>query len=191
MTLSELKAATGLDLWRFQLDNPTILGWTVVAFYEMAALACARAAVLRRRIGDTSPWWILAAGLCFLGINKQANLQTLLIVIGRHLSETGGWYEDRRTIQLIFSAVFALGLGVILIWLAFKYRGFFKLNRFAFWGVVVLGLFVGMRAATIDHVDEFLKINLKDEKWAWVLEITGSVLIGLGAIRHEATGGGA
>jgi len=174
-----------LEPWRFQLDNPTFLGWTVVAVYELAAIACVRAALRFKKAGTAGIWWLLAAGTCFLGVNKQLNLQTLLIVIGRNLASKGGWYNHRRAVQLIFSVIFAVGIGAVLCRLASQNRGFFKQNCFAFWGVVVLGLFVALRAATINHVDEFLKINLKDEDWAWLLEIAGSVLIGLGAVRQQ------
>jgi hypothetical protein len=191
MNLSELRAQTGLQSWHFQCDNPTILGWSVVAFYGMAALSCAGAAVLSRTLDskggrDGSPgiWWSLALMLFFLGVNKQLNLQTLLIVVLRHVSVAGGWSGRRRTVQLVFSLVFGLGLGLLLIGLAFRYREFFRKNRHALWGLIVLGVFVALRAATINHVDEFLRVNLRDENWAWALEILGSVLIGIGAVQQ-------
>ena len=197
MNLSELKAQAGLESWHFQYDNPTILGWSVVAFYGIAALACAVAAMQfcpsrsldpKGAQGDGSAgiWWALALALIFLGVNKQLNLQTLLIVVLRHLSVVGGWSAHRRGVQLVFSLVFGLGLGLLLMWLASRYREFFQQNRHAFWGVITLGVFVALRAATINHADEFLRINLRDEDWAWVLEISGSVLIGIGAVQQTS-----
>jgi hypothetical protein len=179
--------------WHPQFDNPTFLGWSVVAFYGLAAIACGRAAVLaraRRGLGAergrgveaAGMWWALASALCFLGVNKQLNLQTLLIVAGRHMAAAGGWYRQRRAAQLAFSVVFGLGLCLLLVWLGGRHRDFFKQNPLAFRGALILGLFVALRAATINHTNEFLRINFQDEKWAWVLEIGGSVLIGIGAL---------
>src|SRR5262249_12890745 len=144
--LSQLKAQ-GLDSWHFQLDNPTLLGWSVVAFYGLAALACAVAAVLSRSggLGGSPPgrgecngrvWWALAAGLTFLAINKQLNFQTLLIVVMRRAAASEGWWGHRRTVQLAFSVVFGFSLGLVLTQAAARHRDFFQTNRRAFWGVI-------------------------------------------------------
>jgi hypothetical protein len=172
--------------WQFRLDNPTILGWTVAAVYIGAALCCGRAALKSRGASARSfaaIWWVLAAGLIFLGINKQLNLQTLMIVVGRNVASAGHWYGARRRVQLIFSAVFAAGCLGLLAWFWWRGRRFFRENQPALAGVIVLALFVALRAATINHTDQFLGISLKDDHWAWVLEITGSALIGIGAMR--------
>jgi hypothetical protein len=178
--------------WRPQWDNPTLLGWSVVAAYGLAALACARAAVLARdggslgarggeEVGGAGMWWALASALCFLGVNKQLNLQTLLIALGRHWAAAGGWLDWQRSAQLVFGLVFGLGLCLLLVWLAARHRDFFRRNPRPFQGMLVLGLFIALRAATINHADQFLGLDLKDKHWAWVLEIAGSLLIGIGA----------
>lgn len=198
MNLSELKAQAGLESWHFQYDNPTVLGWSVVAFYGIAALSCVVAAMLSCSGSNLDPehgqgrrnagiWWLLALALAFLGVNKQLNLQTMMIVVLRHFSFVDGWWGRRRAAQLVFSVVFGLGVGLLLIWLASRYRDFFHENRQVFWGVVILGVFVALRAATINHADTYLRINLRDEHWAWILEISGSILIGIGALQQ--TGG--
>jgi hypothetical protein len=175
--------------WQFRLDNPTFLGWSVVAAYICAAACCGRAALKSRDASTRSfapVWWLFAAGLFFLGINKQLNLQTLMIVIGRNLSSAGHWYGARRRVQLIFSAIFAASCLGALAWFAWRCRQFFRENQLALAGMIVLTLFVVLRAATINHTDQFLGIDLKDDHWAWVLEITGSVLIGIGGVQSQS-----
>jgi hypothetical protein len=194
VNFSDLKAEAGLGSWHFHCDNPTILGWTVVAIYGLAALSCAVTALLCRSAGapGSKPgpsrhpgvWWALALALAFLGANKQLNFQTLLILVMRHVAVEGGWLDQRRSVQLVFSVAFGLCLGALLLWLAFRYREFFKMNPRAFWGLIILGVFVALRAATINHAGEFLKIDLEDKDWAWILEIAGSVLIGVAAMRQ-------
>jgi hypothetical protein len=126
-------------------------------------------------------WQALAATLCFLGVNKQLNLQTLLIALGRHWAAAGGWLGWRRGVQLAFGLVFGAGLCLLLVWLAATHREFFRRNPRPLQGMLILGVFVALRAATINHADQFLGFNLKDEHWAWVLEMAGSLLIGIGA----------
>ncbi len=122
---------------------------------------------------------MIAGALLFLGINKQLNLQTLMIVIGRNVSAAGHWYGARRQVQLMFSIVFAvLCLGILACFWK-RYLVFFKENQLVLAGAIVLALFVILRSALINHADEFLRVNLKDKDWAWVLEITGGTLIGI------------
>jgi len=171
--------------WRPRLDNPDFVGWSVVAFYELAALACARAAVLarsRRGHGRAAIWWGLALALCFLGVNKQLNLQTLLIVLGRHWAVAAGWYGQRRTAQVAFALAFGLGLGLLLVWLIIRHRAFFRQNRPVLWGLIILAFFVALRSSTINHANLMLGFGSNNKDWTWALEIAGSTLIGIGAI---------
>ena len=172
--------------WRPQIDNPNLTGWSVVVFYELAALACARVAVLarsRKSPGCAAIWWGLALALCFLGVNKQLNLQTLLIALGRHWALAGGWYGQRRTVQSAFSVAFGLGLGLLLVWLKRRHGDFFRRNPRILWGLLVLALFLALRSSTINHANPFRGLSRTDKEWAWALEIAGSILIGAGAIQ--------
>ena len=178
--------------WQPQWDNPDVRGWSVVAAYIIAAACCARAAAARREPGPeerraSAAWRLLALGLLFLGINKQLNLQTLLIVLGRHAAAGGGWMEKRRLAQLIFSAVFTVA-GLLLFWfLRVRFRRFFARNRWVPIGLTVLFLFVLIRAASINHVFQWAGIQAKnsssDKEWTWVLEIGGSACLAFAALK--------
>jgi hypothetical protein len=176
-----------LMTWRPQLDNPTFLGWLVVAVYLLAALACGRAgwiALVTPGRKECFPLWsLLAASLLFLGVNKQLNLQTLLIVLGRRTAWTGGWYEHRRQAQFAFAAVFALAAVAAVFLLFSRGKAFFGENRLALCGLIILTVFVLLRAATINHANEWFGLYLHDDKWCWLLEMCGSFLLGLSAVR--------
>jgi hypothetical protein len=183
MILSDIAPEFG---WRLELDNPTFLGWTVVTFYITAALACGRAAQVaggQARKEFSMFWSLLATLLMFLGVNKQLNLQTLLIVLGRRAAHTGAWYEHRRLAQAAFSAAFVLAAGVAIYVLANRAKLFFAENPFAWRGLIILVVFVSLRAATINHVNDWFGVELYDDKWCWLLEICGSCLLALSALR--------
>jgi len=178
--------------WRPQIDNPNVRGWSVVAAYVIAAVFCARAGLGRRNMGPeekqaTVIWRLLGLGLLFLGINKQLNVQSLLIALGRRAALAGGWYEERRLAQIIFSAVLTVA-GLAALWsLQARFRQFFARNPKALTGLVVLLLFVLIRAASINHVLERAGLHPNDEngdkKWTWILEIGGSACLALAAIK--------
>jgi hypothetical protein len=177
--------------WHPQLDNPNFLGWSVVAAYLLAAVSCGWvASKTNKSVAEESKiWWWLAIVLLFLGINKQLNLQTLMIVIGRRAALANGWYQRRRLVQVVFCAVFALfGLG-LMVFFAARAKRFVVENRLAFAGLVVLLFFVVLRASTINHANELFSVELKDEHWAWVLEVCGSVLIALSAVAAAKSAG--
>jgi hypothetical protein len=178
--------------WQPQWDNPDFRGWSVVAAYVVAAGCCARTALGGRKIGpedksDSAMWRWLALGLLFLGINKQLNLQTLLIVLGRRAMLAAGWEKEGGLAQMIFSAALTLA-GLALIWrLRIRFRRFFGVNRWVFAGLVVLLLFVLIRAASINHVLKRLGLERSDGEgvkiWTWILEIGGSACLAFAAIR--------
>jgi hypothetical protein len=184
--------------WQPRWDNPDLRGWSVVAAYLMAAGFCARAALARGKMGaehERAPviWFLLALGLLFLGINKQLNLQTLLIALGRRAAQAGGWQEKRRLAQLVFSAVFTVA-GLASLWLLRAgFRLFFARNPGALAGLVVLLLFVLIRAASVNHVFEWAGLQKDaahdDKRWTWVLEIGGSACLALAAIKARRENG--
>lgn len=132
-----------------------VMPWVAVAGYALATLLAIIAA--RKASGRERLFWILAAAaLVLLGINKQLDLQTQLTAWGRQMARDGGWYAGRRAVQKLLIAgggVVALGGGAWLLWLVREMRG-------PVWaalaGLFMLGMFVGLRAASFHHVDVVL-----------------------------------
>ena len=126
-------------------------------------------------------WRALGLALIALGINKQLDLQTLLTQVGREFARSGHWYEQRRALQQIFISVIAFTsiLGSMAIILMFKNRsrGF----RIASIGLVLLGAFVFVRAASFHHVDRFLGQFFLGARFNWIIELGGIAVIVLAA----------
>ena len=118
-----------------------------------------------------------------LGINKQLDLQTWLTEVGRDLALQYGWYRHRRVVQAVFIAAMVVGgLGVGL-WLARRLRDLDGYARRAAYGLVVLGVFVLVRAASFHHVDMLLGFSWNRIAVNVLLELGG-----IGAIVHSAWG---
>jgi hypothetical protein len=172
--------------WQPHWDNPDWRGWTVVAAYAAAAAFCARSGAARREMRPEARrfswiWRMLAAGLLFLGINKQLDLQTLLIDLGRQAALAGGWYGESRQVQLAVCAVLALAALAALWFVPARFRDFFDRNRWALAGVTVLLIFVMIRTASVNHVFERAGVKHDDKKWTWILEVGGSGCLALAA----------
>jgi len=182
--------------WQPHWDNPDWRGWTVVAAYVAAAAFCAWAALARGKMGtnerySSAIWWLLALGLLFLGINKQLDLQTLVIDLGRQAALAGGWIGEKRRVQLAVCAVLALAVVAAFWFVLARFRAFFVRHRWALAGVTILLLFILIRAASVNHVLERMNIRYEDKKWTWVLEVGGSGCLALAATKAgKQTGNG-
>ncbi|MDA1230501.1 MAG: hypothetical protein O2856_06990 [Planctomycetota bacterium] len=149
------------------------------------------------RIGNVAPplatfalrkqsqfWLVLAVLLFLLGVNKQADLQSLLTLYGRDILRQGGLYDARRTIQLVFIvgvaafAFFSVALCLLLV------RQFSWPCRLAAIGLAMQAAFVVIRAASFHHVDTFIGRHVGQLKINLLLESIGLTVMLLAATRE-------
>lgn len=147
--------------WSPGIGDPTPAGWLATLAYFAAAWSCWAAARRIKPEYRRSPalrrewllWRALSVMLAALGVNKQLDLQSALTEAARMLARSGGWYGERRGLQLAFVATVvlsALAAGVIALWAT---RRTSPPARLAVVGFGALLAFVVARAASFHHVD--------------------------------------
>ncbi|MCC6489622.1 MAG: hypothetical protein IT364_19145 [Candidatus Hydrogenedentes bacterium] len=171
-------------VWHPGIGDPTLMGWAITIGYLASAASCAALAV-RDALRQPRPatrhtwrfWAILSVLLLLLGINKQLDLQTWLWLVGRQMAREQGWYEQRRWVQVAFTAGIALS-GLVLLAALFKYS-YLGHGRYlvALTGVTFLVCFVVARAISIEHVDHFLGISVGPMNMNRLLEAGGIMLV--------------
>lgn len=130
-------------------------------------------------------WTATALIMTFLGLNKQLDIQTLFTEIGRHFAHTGGWYDQRQTIQILFILVFST-LAILSVCAMFwLFRKVDRAVRTAAVGLCLLGTFVIVRAASFHHVDIFLGDSLSGIRWNGILELGGILIISTAAWQYR------
>jgi len=176
--------------WRPQIGDPSLMGWLTVAAYAAAAGLCfiaarrcpvvadAGAARRRRRV-----WLGVAVLMAFLCINKQLDLQSLLTDVGRLLAQRQGWYGWRRTVQLWFVIAVAMAGTLTLVITMWKIRAILRESIILLIGLSLLLTFIFVRAASLHHVDVFIRLRFLGLRVNWILELTGIVLIVFSAAR--------
>ena len=157
------------------------LAWIIVAAYALAAVLSLAARSRTRDRRERRFWLIAALVLIALGLNKQLDLQTDLIDWARTLARSEGWYRERRIVQLAVFGGLALVAAAVLALLARLTRTARPAVRAARVGLVVLALFVLVRAASFHHVDRVLHTQLGGQRLHFWLELAGIVVIGLAA----------
>ncbi len=178
--------------WHPHIGDPTVIGWTITVAYFVVTFLCYRAGLAVKRSfsdpgnrRDRIVWFGLAGVLLALGINKQLDLQTLVIHTGRKVALLNGWHDFGREIQLYFVLGLAFS-GVILVgvlfWLS---HGGWKQYWPVLLGSVMLMTFVLIRAASFDHVDYLLSQwrTVGSIRMKYVLELLGILIVGVGAAR--------
>lgn len=181
--------------WHPHIGDPTVIGWVItVAYFVVAFLSYRTGLAVKRadsgiaKTKNAVMWFGLAAMLLALGVNKQLDLQTLLIHSGRQIARSHGWYDMRREVQFYFVMGLTISGAIligVLLWLT---RG----DWIAYWplllGVVLLVSFVLIRAASFDHVDYLLSKwrTIGPIRMKYVVELSGILILGAGAV---ASGG--
>jgi len=129
-------------------------------------------------------WLLIAIALLLLGINKQLDLQTLVIQKVRRQAYAHGWYADRRRYQIDFiAAISVVGLIVtvgLLIWL----RRALRCLVVAIVGMGLLVLFVAIRATSFHYVDRALSLGGR-VRVNWIIELCGIGLVAFAALRWQ------
>jgi hypothetical protein len=147
-------------VWHLQANDNSLGGWLATGIYAALIVICwwevlrptpagnARARALKR------PFWIwLSLGVTAVGINKQLDLQTLLVQFGRSVARSVGMMEYRRLMQAAFAVAAAAAAAAIAaaLWRLSK-RGS-PSERLVIIGVCGLIGFVVLRIATFNHID--------------------------------------
>lgn len=167
--------------------------WVTVLAYLVSAVAAARAAFSARgtqRQGERLFWQLTAGLMVLLGVNELLDLQTLLSTVGRDYARANGWYEHRRQVQYAF--LLALGLvaiafGLALLWLT---RRMHTSVQVALAGLVFIGVFILLRAASFHHLDDLLGQGWRTFNYGSLQELLGIAIIGVAAqmYRHPSSG---
>ena len=147
------------NVWHFQANDDTRGGWLAVGIYAVLTILCWRKVARQNQDSGShqsrlsATFWIaLSLGVTALGINKQLDLQTLLIQISRGIAQSEGLFEYRRYIELGFFIVVAVltALVVLYLWrLGRRVRGS---ERTVVIGTAALMGFVFLRTASAGKV---------------------------------------
>src|SRR5690606_10159023 len=150
------------------------IGWVTTALYRVAGFVCGSnfRFTPRSNLAERRGWWLLAATLLLLGLNKQLDLQLWLTIHGKELLRELDLYAYRRLVRI---GVFIAALATISLGSLFAiplFRAGSRRLKTAFAGLALIFSYVLLRAAL------FQKVALLGGHWAMLLlEPAGSLII--------------
>ncbi|MDJ0615317.1 MAG: hypothetical protein QNJ63_01005 [Calothrix sp. MO_192.B10] len=174
--------------WKPGIGDPSFIGWFTFTAYFLASACCFFYALRTRRLSSRNRynqhsllWWSLVIALLLLGLNKQLDLQSWLMMTGKEFARTQGWYQQRLTIHMwlitgIITAVFALFLLA-----ARAMRNIWQKYWLVLFGVMFLATYLVTRAPSFHHVAHMLHWQREIFRMNWILELAGIVCIGVSA----------
>ena len=171
-------SSEALQRWLVGLGDPGLTPWVVVLFYLCIAAFSWRAA--RRQSGTRAAifWRSISAIALFLALNKQLDLQTLILRCGRVAVTSVGWSVYRRSIEAIVAIVIGVTVAAIFVRAAMIYRRMHFAERIAILGMALVTLSIVSRSTVILHLGSGLPLATAFRDWP---EVLGSMLMMLGA----------
>ncbi len=157
--------------WRPSIGDPDFMGWLITGSYLFGALVASLVVLpLDREEKEVGRFWKLIA--------------VLMTEMARQASKAGGWFEQRRVVQLWFIVVMGSLAIAVFLWFALRYRELFRRFPLAFGGVFFLLSFIVIRGASFHHFDQVLLVNyfgMRVNQW---LELAGIYLVVLAGIQE-------
>ncbi len=156
----------------------------VTVAYLVAASAFGTAFLRARSQSGVSPapvWASFAVVTVLLGLNKQLDLQLALTRLGREMSQAQGWYQERAVIQVAFLAMVVVATLGFALWVLWAGRNHLKETLPATVGMMLVLVFVLMRAASFDV--RTTRLVVADYEATWLLEPLGLIVAIAGTIR--------
>ncbi len=175
----------------------TALGWTGFALYLIAALLSFRAAASNRsqssavssqQFYETGRVWMwVGIILAALGLNKPLDMQTRLINLGRQIAGRENLSAHWTGLHVLFFMGFILLvvalIAVVLSRFTAEIRQFARQLPLAAAGIILICIYILIRAASINRVDQMLGFKLDHVPHIWLLEAGGLLLIIVQALR--------
>ncbi|WP_133364737.1 hypothetical protein [Qipengyuania sediminis] len=183
--MNAIAAAFADQDWHASIARADLADWITVAAYALGAILALRAAATARS-RERLFWRFTAALMAFFSVNELFDFQTIVTIVGRSWAVEQGWYEDRRVFQFEFiMALVAVAMAAGLALFRFT-RGTHPAVRMALFGLVFIGLFVLIRAASFHHVSGMLGMGPEAFTIGSMQELLGIAIVALAACHYLA-----
>lgn len=172
--------------WYAGIGDASIFGWITVVVYLLATFRCIVKAKDSKKFGGNYQFWLyLGTFLLLLGINKQLDLQSWLTEVVKDSAHAHGWYQHRRSLQIIFITLLGLGMVIALLSLRLFLANSWRHYKLTWVGIILLYTFILVRAASFHHFDIFINRPVLGLKINVIFEIGAILLIILGTFFNK------
>jgi hypothetical protein len=173
--------------WKPGIGDPTFLGWLITGLYFIASVLCGFCSLQSRRTSSVNHphnhpvfWWTLTLVMLFMTINKQLDLQSFFLLIGRKVAIAQGWYSQRNIVKIWFVTGISTFSFILIAWLGWIYQAELRYFGLALFGIILLLIFIIIRAGS--HHIRALSWEPFGVHIYYILEISSIICIGISAL---------
>ena len=185
----QLYANCAAEAWAPGFGDRDLYGYVMTVVHLVAAGLAVTVALYgpflsRARRSERWLWGIGAAVLVALAINKQLDLQSMLVATARCVARGQGWYENRRVYQTEVILGLVIAAAIVVPALIYVLRKA-VVGNFAFvLSMSALVAFVLLRAISFHHLDVVFGTNVLSFRLHRVIEVIAlTVVILVAAVR--------
>jgi uncharacterized membrane protein YhaH (DUF805 family) len=172
----QLYATCAAEAWAPGFGDRDLYGYVMTVVHLVAA-GLAVTVALKGPFRSRAPraerwlWGIGATVLVGLAINKQLDLQSMLVSAARCLARGQGWYEDRREYQTEVILGLVIAAAVLVPALILLFRRAVMGNLAFVLSMSALVAFVLLRAISFHHLDVLFGTNVLTFRLHRVIEV--------------------
>ncbi|MEY4567691.1 MAG: hypothetical protein RLY14_2661, partial [Planctomycetota bacterium] len=153
------------DEWSLGINDPTIFAWLIVGFYLLGAVGCWRSQkqLSSKTQNEFPSWRLLSWILMLLGLNKQLDFHSLLLMMIHRIQRELAW-----PLELGLAALLATTT-IIATMLLRRYRvvvsSDFRLLSVC--GILALLLIVQILRFSTNYISSWLTFHLLSDEGIW------------------------
>ena len=162
--------------------------WLIRLGYLLISLICVKNTFTSNfhesdeAIKNRLKWWIITILFFLIGINSIFNFHIHLSELFREYAHIEGWYEDRRSFQMLFLAVI-ISFGIITdLALQSKLKEISLNNRMVIYGTAFLGSIFLFDIISFHPVDSLFNSYIFGCKIRLILELAGIIWVAVSLV---------
>jgi hypothetical protein len=183
----QLGATCAADAWAPAFGDHDLYGYVMTVVHLVAAGLAVKVAIQGPFLSDARRaerwlWAIGATGLVALAINKQLDLQSMILAAARCVARGQGWYENRRAYQTEVILGMTIAAAVIVPVVLLLLRKAFVGNLAFVLSMSALVAFVLLRAISFHHLDVVFGTDVLSFRLHRLIEVTALTVVILVAV---------
>lgn len=170
-----------IDRWTSIWGDPILPATVMMTGYAVAAYFAWL--VVRRETGRERMLWGLGMALMlFLFINTHLDLHVLPGAFGRCLAKAQGWWENRRTVQMIFILCVVAAMVLTLVFVVVFFFQNLLSNLLLTCGCLVSAGYLVIKGSGFHQTDHISNLTVGTIPVSVLSEVLGAVMISAGAL---------
>lgn len=171
--------------WLSRSGDTTFWSWVITALYAVTmVVAMYYVKKIPAAKAERFLWKWITVFLVVMGINKQLDLQILVMMAGNFVGNHLGFIGYRREIQKALALIIFTGVSISGVVILLRARAVLRQSAVELAGVATLAFFALVRVGTITHLHKAAAFEYQKGVHIHGIELLGLLVILLALVLH-------